>query len=82
MARLYAELRRESTVSDGIPIAVRHVESIMRMAESHARMGLKDQVDETDLNMAIRVMLESFIQAQRFSVMRSLRRQFSKYLDF
>lgn len=30
--------------------------------------------------MAIRVMLESFIQAQKLSVTRTLRRQFSKYL--
>ena len=30
--------------------------------------------------MAIRVMLESFIQAQKFSVMRSMRRSFRKYI--
>jgi hypothetical protein len=38
VARLYAELRRESAVSGGVPIAVRHLESIMRMSEAHARM--------------------------------------------
>ena len=31
---LYAELRRESANCGGIPIAVRHLESLMRMAEA------------------------------------------------
>ena len=78
IAKLYAELRRESEVSDGIPIAVRHIESIIRMSESHARMHFRPAVTDADVNMAIRTMLESFIQAQKFSVMRQLRRQFSK----
>jgi len=82
IAKLYAELRRESEVSDGIPIAVRHIESIIRMAESHARMHFRAVVTDADVNISIRTMLESFIQAQKFSVMRQLRRQFSKYLDF
>ncbi|CAE7186886.1 unnamed protein product [Symbiodinium sp. KB8] len=82
IAKLYAELRRESEVSDGIPIAVRHIESIIRMSESHARMHFRPAVTDADVNMAIRTMLESFIQAQKFSVMRQLRRQFSKYLDY
>lgn len=38
MVELYKELRRESEASNGIPIAVRHIESIMRMSEAHARM--------------------------------------------
>ena len=37
----YAELRRESIHAGGIPIAVRHIESIIRMAEAHARMHLR-----------------------------------------
>jgi DNA replication licensing factor MCM2 len=82
IARLYAELRRESEVSDGIPIAVRHIESIIRMAESHARMHFRAVVSDADVNISIRTMLESFIQAQKFSVMRTLRRQFAKYLDY
>jgi hypothetical protein len=37
---------------------------------------------DEDVDMAIRVLLESFIQAQKFAVMRSLRKQFSKYLTY
>lgn len=44
------------------------------MAEAHARIHLRDYVIEDDVNMAIRVMLESFIDTQKFSVMRSMRK--------
>lgn len=53
---------------------MRHIESMIRMAEAHARMHLRDYVLEDDVNMAIRVMLESFIDTQKFSVMRSMRK--------
>mmetsp|Transcript_84923 Transcript_84923/g.169961 ORF Transcript_84923/g.169961 Transcript_84923/m.169961 type:complete len:126 (+) Transcript_84923:1-378(+) len=43
-------------------------------------MHLRDHVRDDDLNVAIRVMLESFISAQKFSVRRSLRRGFQPYL--
>ena len=57
-----------------IPITVRHIESMIRMAESHARLHLRDYVNEDDVNMAIRIMLESFINTQKFSIMRSMRK--------
>lgn len=57
-----------------IPITVRHIESMIRMAEAHARIHLRDYVIEDDVSMAIRVMLESFIDTQKFSVMRSMRK--------
>lgn len=53
---------------------MRHIESMIRMAEAHARIHLRDYVIEDDVNMAIRVMLESFIDTQKFSVMRSMRK--------
>lgn len=82
IARLYSELRRESLASGGIPITVRHVESMIRMAEAHARMHLRDYVRNDDIDTAIRVVLDSFIGAQKFSVMKSLRRSFARYITF
>lgn len=82
VAKMYSELRRESMATGSIPITVRHIESMIRMAESHARMHLRDYVNEDDVNMAIRIMLESFISTQKFSVMRSMRKTFSRYLAF
>ena len=44
------------------------------MAEAHARMHLRDSVRSDDVDLAIRMMLESFISAQKYSVMKSLRK--------
>ncbi|KAI8322871.1 MCM-domain-containing protein [Martensiomyces pterosporus] len=80
VAHLYAELRRESLATGSVPITVRHIESMVRLAEAHARMHLRDYVRNDDVEVAIRVALEGFITAQKLSVMRSLRRKFNKYL--
>ncbi|KAA8593600.1 hypothetical protein FQN60_009716, partial [Etheostoma spectabile] len=82
VAQIYSDLRKESMATGSIPITVRHIESMIRMAEAHAKMHLRDYVLEDDVNMAIRVMLESFIDTQKFSVMRSMRKTFSRYLAF
>ena len=81
VASLYVALRRESAASGGVPIAVRHIESIMRMAEAHAKMHRRDYVRDDDMDVSIRMMLESFIVAQKFSVRRALRRSFAKFIS-
>ncbi|PIK58025.1 putative DNA replication licensing factor mcm2 [Apostichopus japonicus] len=82
VAKMYSDLRRESMVTGSIPITVRHIESVIRMAEAHARIHLHEYVTEEDVNMSIRVMLESFIDTQKYSVMRSMKKNFSRYLTF
>uniref|UniRef100_A0A7S3D6T3 DNA replication licensing factor MCM2 n=1 Tax=Palpitomonas bilix TaxID=652834 RepID=A0A7S3D6T3_9EUKA len=82
LTRLYAELRKESRKGGGISIAVRHIESIIRLAESHARMHLRESVEEYDVDMAIRITLQSFINSQKQSVMKQMERTFQKYLNF
>jgi DNA replication licensing factor MCM2 len=74
LARLYSEMRRESLASGSIPITVRHLESMIRMAEAHAKMHLREYVRTDDVDVAIQVTLDSFISAQKYSVMKSLRR--------
>ena len=81
IASLYVQLRKESSSSGGVPIAVRHIESIMRMSEAHAKMHLRDYVRDDDMDASIKMMLESFISAQKFSVRRSLRRSFAKFMS-
>jgi DNA replicative helicase MCM subunit Mcm2 (Cdc46/Mcm family) len=56
-AQVYAELRRESAISHGMPIAVRHLESMIRMAEAHAAMHLREYVNDDDIDTAIRCAL-------------------------
>lgn len=82
ISRLYADLRKESLASGSIPITVRHIESMVRMAEAHAKMHLRDHVRADDIDLAIRVALESFIQSQKYSVMNHLRKSFSKYISY
>jgi len=82
ISKMFASLRRESMITGSIPITVRHIESMIRMAEAHAKMHLREYVHEDDVNMAIRVMLESFIDTQKYSVMRNMKKTFARYLSF
>lgn len=80
IAQVYAELRREAALTQGMPIAVRHLESMVRMAEARAAMHLRDAVSSDDIDAAIRVMLESFIGTQKLSVQKVLRRKFRRFV--
>ncbi|CAH8254694.1 unnamed protein product [Arabidopsis lyrata] len=79
---VYANLRRESMNGQGVSIATRHLESMIRMSEAHARMHLRQYVTEEDVNMAIRVLLDSFISTQKFGVQRTLRESFKRYITY
>lgn len=80
VAKLYSHLRQESLSTGSLPITVRHIESMIRMAEAHARIHLRAHVQEDDVNMAMRMMLESFVETQKYSVMSTMRKTFQKYL--
>lgn len=80
VGKLYSELRHESLATGSVPITVRHIESIIRCSEANARMHLRSTVLQQDVSIAIRVVLDSFIGTQKFSVMRSMRSTFSSYL--
>merc|ERR1719361_3186482 len=82
VAKMYTELRQESMKTGSIPITVRHIESMIRVAESHAKMHLREFVSEDDVNMAMRVMLESFIDTQKYSVMKTMMKHFARYLSY
>ncbi len=80
LARLYADLRRESLSTGSYPITVRHLESMIRMAEASAKMHLRDRVRSDDVDLAIRAAIESFVSAQKMSIKKSLERGFRKYI--
>ncbi|KFD60309.1 hypothetical protein M514_27528 [Trichuris suis] len=82
IAKLYADMRRESDATSSVSITVRHVESIIRLCEAHAKLRLRNYVSADDVSVAMCVILESFIQTQKYSVMRQMRRVFSKYMSF
>ena len=60
-------------------MAVRHVESIIRMSEARASMRLSEHVSSEDIDAAIAVMLASFIGTQKLSVQKSLTKKFARY---
>lgn len=79
VSRVYADLRHESITTGSFPITVRHLESILRIAESFAKMRLSEFVSSYDIDRAIKVTIESFVGTQKVSVRRQLQRNFMKY---
>lgn len=82
IAKVYCELRKESTINAGMPIAVRHLESIIRLAEAHARMKLQTFVAVEDIDTAIRVTIESYINTQRYGIQNLLRHKFKNFMNY
>jgi len=83
IAEFYSELRQQSmSNAGGIPIAVRHIESILRLSEARAKLHLREYVRSDDVDMAIRIMLESFIDTQKKSIQLSLTKHFKQYLNY
>jgi len=82
VANLYKELRKESAVTGSIPITVRQVDGIIRLSEAHAKLHLRDYVREDDVNMAIRIIVTSFVSTQKFSISKQMARVFSKYMSY
>ncbi|EPY19449.1 minichromosome maintenance protein 2 [Strigomonas culicis] len=80
IARLYTELRQESK-HGGIAITVRHMESVIRLAEAHARLQLREFVRDEDVTAAISLFLRCFIQTQKYSMRSVMENRFRRYLD-
>ncbi|KAM0671979.1 minichromosome maintenance protein [Ordospora colligata] len=80
ISSLYSELRKEG-LSSGLPVTVRHVESIVRISEAFAKMRLSASVNVEDVDEAISVVLDSFMGAQKHSIHKSLRKKFMRYFN-
>merc|ERR1712129_645642 len=79
VANFYKDIRAEAFRSGGAPMTARHIESIVRLSEASAKIQLRQHVNAGDLDFAIGLILESFIQSQKHSVSEELRRKFSRY---
>jgi len=80
LANFYRDIRAEAFRSGGAPMTARHIESIIRLAEASAKVELRQHVNSKDLDYAISIMLESFIQSQKHQVAEELRKKFRKYI--
>jgi len=74
LSKLFADLRRESMATGSYPITVRHLESMIRMAEASAKMALREYVRADDIDLAIEVAVGSFVNAQKLSIKKTLQR--------
>ncbi|RWA07218.1 hypothetical protein EKO27_g7878 [Xylaria grammica] len=79
VARLFADMRRESLATGAYPITVRHLEAIIRTSEAFCRMRLSEYCSAQDIDRAIAVTVESFVGSQKVSCKKALARAFSKY---
>ncbi|KAI5829553.1 MCM-domain-containing protein [Schizophyllum commune Tattone D] len=50
LARLFTDLRREWLPTGSFPITLRHLESMIRMAEASAKMALREYVRADDIS--------------------------------
>ena len=80
LAAFYSELRAEASRTGGVPMTARHMDSLIRLAEANARIELRQHVTSADIDNAIAVMLESFIQSQKHQVAEEIRKKFRRYL--
>ncbi|KAK1688725.1 MCM2/3/5 family protein [Colletotrichum godetiae] len=79
VARLFADMRRESLATGAYPITVRHLEAIIRISEAFAKMRLSEYCKAEDTDRAIAVIVESFVGSQKVSCKKALARAFAKY---
>ncbi|CAI2383768.1 unnamed protein product [Moneuplotes crassus] len=77
----YSAIRKYSSAVGGLPIGIRHIESMLRMSEAHAKMHLREYVQTVDIDLAIKMLLESFLQSQKSSLASALRPKLIKFLS-
>lgn len=81
ITEVYNILRREASFSHGINITVRHLESMVRMSEAHAKMHLRNVVLPEDIDVGVRMMVESFITTQKLGIQKDLRRRLRRCVN-
>lgn len=80
--KAYAEMRKESRSFSAPPIVVRQLESILRIAESHAKMNLSAIVSCRDAEFSLEVMIQSYVKTQYNLNPNSLRKKlFDSFTD-
>ena len=71
---LFAELRQESSIT------IRELESVLRLAEAHARIFLREFVLEEDFNAAIGLFLRCYLRRHKLGEQSHLFAKFRKYM--
>ncbi|OEH76014.1 DNA replication licensing factor mcm2 [Cyclospora cayetanensis] len=78
LSSFYAKLRKRAAATGGLPLTLRHVESLLRISEANAKMRLSPTVSSLDVDFAISAVLSSFLSAQKFAVQQRLAKEFAR----
>lgn len=81
LVNFYTEIRKENETYGGSTITIRHFESLIRIAEAHSKINLRDQVNNNDIDFSIQLFLELFLQNQKYYVEKWLRKKLSYYFN-
>lgn len=77
LEQFYVKIRQSSALMSGLDIVPRHLESLVRFSQASAKIHLRQQVEASDCDIAISMLLESFIQSQKPSIGKNLEKLFS-----
>ncbi|XP_952188.1 DNA replication licensing factor, putative [Theileria annulata] len=78
LSGVYSRIRQR-TFGGGYPLTLRHIESIIRISEANAKMRLSNVITSEDVDVAIAMLLESYISSQKYSVATRLSMEFTRY---
>ncbi|EAN32815.2 MCM2/3/5 family protein [Theileria parva strain Muguga] len=78
LSGVYSRIRQR-TFGGGYPLTLRHIESIIRISEANAKMRLSSVITSDDVDVAIAMLLESYISSQKYSVATRLSMEFTRY---
>lgn len=81
LKNFYVKLRAQSGMMSGISIMVRHLESLVRFATASAKIHLRNETNERDTDIAINVLLHSFISSTTSAHTRNIEKRFSSELN-
>eukprot|EP01059_Diplonema_ambulator_P000932 TRINITY_DN10722_c0_g1_i1.p1 TRINITY_DN10722_c0_g1~~TRINITY_DN10722_c0_g1_i1.p1 ORF type:complete len:898 (+),score=230.69 TRINITY_DN10722_c0_g1_i1:1815-4508(+) len=82
LVKFYVDLRDDSAMKheSGVKIVVRHLESVVRLATSFAKMRLSSYVREDDVSRAIALFLNAFLSTLQYKRREALRKKYTSYL--
>eukprot|EP01064_Diplonema_japonicum_P019981 TRINITY_DN2894_c0_g1_i3.p1 TRINITY_DN2894_c0_g1~~TRINITY_DN2894_c0_g1_i3.p1 ORF type:complete len:913 (+),score=187.04 TRINITY_DN2894_c0_g1_i3:50-2740(+) len=82
LIRFYVDLRDDSAMKheSGVKIVVRHLESVVRLATSFAKMRLSPYVREDDVSRAIALFLTAFLSTLQYKRREALKKKYTSYL--
>nr|UXY87231.1 minichromosome maintenance component complex 2-like protein [Cryptomonas sp.] len=81
ISNFYISIRRQIYITGGIQMTLKHLESLLRLIESSARIYLRDSANLLDVCNAMNVMLKSIIELQPTITKNIIKLKFKSFLN-